>query len=342
MFVAPVYAQHSLAEYYGHSFGAPAGVQPDYDTSRRLAFLDRVAPDGSTIVEVGSNRPSLFHRRLAERYDRVVRVELNGSVDREFVSLDSVPTAAADVLVHYFVLEHVPQVRAFLRACHRVLRPDGIMVCEVPDIAVYPHDPSALQLYEHTNHFSAGILEQITVQAAFRLVQHSSELCSRPFGFAVAFTRMPTTAARPVGISEFEQNRRFVAEGLEKLRAIFDVFEPMRELLSVFTAENKRVVFWAANELMARFLQWLAQRPEQIAPDIPACVTIVDSNPEKAHFFGKDSVREPAKAVKAIQDAEALFLFTRFYAPDIIHQIQGICGKQFRAAQIHIVDRFGE
>ena len=37
-------------------------------------------------------------------------------------------------MAHYDVLEHVLEVKEFLSSCHKILKGDGIMVCEVPNI----------------------------------------------------------------------------------------------------------------------------------------------------------------------------------------------------------------
>jgi SAM-dependent methyltransferase len=100
-----------------------------------------------------------FHSRLRRRFSRVLTVEINESVDADCRSIQALPDEFADVVAHYFVLEHVPAVRTFLRDCRRILKRSGFLVCEVPNILLYPDDPGALRLYEHTNHFSPGCLQ---------------------------------------------------------------------------------------------------------------------------------------------------------------------------------------
>src|SRR5205085_7960164 len=113
VFVSPVFNEADLTDYYASSFSAFADAAPDYDIARRLAFLDKVAPKGDLFVEVGANRPMEFHRRLKEIYGKVATVEINDSVSSDHRSLAAMPDACVAVVAHYFVLEHIPQVRKF-------------------------------------------------------------------------------------------------------------------------------------------------------------------------------------------------------------------------------------
>jgi len=93
------------------------------------------------------------------------------------------------------------------------------------------------------------------------------------------------------------------------------------------------VIFWAANDLMARFFD---QYP------LSYDVTIVDSNPEKADFFRDPAVLTPSVAAGSIRKADAIFLFTRLRADEILGQIELSIGKRFKPDHIHVVDPFGD
>ena len=49
------------------------------------------------------------------------------------------PNASVDAIAAISVLEHVFDVYAFVRECNRILRPNGVLVVEVPNIAYFKH-----------------------------------------------------------------------------------------------------------------------------------------------------------------------------------------------------------
>ncbi len=138
VFSSPVYRETDLAEYYMNSFAAFEGAEPDYSVEKCMAFLTKVSQKGEVFVEIGSNRPTVFHERVERLYERIRLIEPNNSVKRDDSALSDADAGIADVVAHYFVLEHVPRVRKFLRRCHDVRKIGGIMICEVPDLVSIP------------------------------------------------------------------------------------------------------------------------------------------------------------------------------------------------------------
>ena len=127
--------------------GDPATARAELD-----GFLGRLGDDGrgGTCVEVGCG-PGRMTGLLAERFDRVVAVDVSGemlelarsranapNVDFRLVGgelLDSVEDGIADVLVCYLVLQHLPERRlvvAYLREFARVLAPGGCAFVQLP------------------------------------------------------------------------------------------------------------------------------------------------------------------------------------------------------------------
>ena len=233
----------------------------------------------------------------------------------------------ADVVAHYFVLEHVASVRTFLKHCYRILHVGGVMVCEVPDLSIYPEDPSGL-LYEHTNHFSIGILCQLAGKTGFELIKADASQCSRPFGFAAAFRKGAAPKMPTPSRSEYADNRANFIGGLNKLEEQRKSLQQVADDVAAYERQRKTVIFWAANELMATYFGLYPPNNG---------VSIFNSNPEKRRFFGVYQVSTPAQDPKKICDAQAIFLFTRLHAPEILENIKVKFGKVFDPDHIHIV-----
>jgi ubiquinone/menaquinone biosynthesis C-methylase UbiE len=127
--------------------GDPATARAELD-----GFFSRLGDDprGGTCVEVGCG-PGRMTSLLAGRFDRVVAVDVSpamlerarasvgaASVEFRLVAgdrLDSLEDAAADVLVCYLVLQHLPERRvvlAYLQEFARVLAPGGRAFVQLP------------------------------------------------------------------------------------------------------------------------------------------------------------------------------------------------------------------
>lgn len=331
VFVSPVYDELDLAAYYGASYGAYTGAELDYDIRKRLSFLTGLAGLGSVFVEIGANKATAFHDELRSLFDKVILVDPNDSVASDFKSLADLTTDSADVLAHYFVLEHVPSASKFFRDCSRVLKQGGIMICEVPDIEIYPIEPSALQLHEHTSHFSKRILKQIAAHEGFELICLDTNLCSRPFGFASAFCKTNKTTAG-VQLSEYEENRARFLGGVTKLKGARVALAGYVERAQSYEALGQTVIFWAANAVMDDFLRQYS---------IGSNVTIVDNDPAKVDFFDGRKVLQPHDAAEAIRNAQAIFIFTDLHRATILQQIGNVFGKFFDPAEVHVVDVLG-
>jgi SAM-dependent methyltransferase len=331
VFVSPVFDEADLDDYYEGSFGAFVDAAPDYDIEKRLTFLNEVIGGGDLFVEVGANRPTEFHRLLKSIYREVRTVELNDSVTSDHRSLAEMPDACADVVAHYFVLEHLPQVRTFLKECARVLRDGGVMVCEVPDILVYPEDPSSLQLHEHTNHFSREVLCELAEQVGFVALSVSAEHCSRSFGFSVALRKSVSEKAHIATTGQYQQNRRLFMAGVGKIERSDAEIERSCRTFQSYQEKGYGVVLWAANDVMAKFLDRCSSL---------GSATIVDSNPEKANVFRPLAVFTPDAAADKIRKADGIFIFSKFHAADILRQIERSLGKTFDREAVQVIDPF--
>lgn len=205
------------------------------------------------------------------------------------------------------------------------------MVCEVPDILVYPRDPSALQLHEHTNHFSRETLRELAEQAGFLEISASTEHCSRSFGFATAFRKSAPHAPRTAIAGQYKSNRELFLAGAEALERSEEEMDRSYRTFLTYQERGSGVVMWAANDVMVRFLSRCSGLGN---------ATIVDSNPQKARVFLPLMVFTPDAAVDAIRKAEGIFIFTKFHANDILQQIEQSLEKTFDSRCVHVVDPF--
>ena len=114
------------------------------ETARRMGHLAPLMPaEGGRVLEVGCSSGFML-RALRDRGMDCVGVEPSG-VFSDFVrhsgfpcfpSVEALAAQAApggyDLILHYYVLEHVREAQGFLESLYAMLRPGGLLVFEVP------------------------------------------------------------------------------------------------------------------------------------------------------------------------------------------------------------------
>ena len=327
VFVSPAPNECSLVPYYADSFCYWDGQILDYDIEKRIEFIRTQLNGTEFFLEVGSNQKGRFHDELKKIFAKVITAELNQSVESDYRSLDDMPHKV-DMVAHYFVLEHIPHVGNFLEKCHKVLKEDGVMICEVPDLSLYPNDISGLLLFEHMNHFSIETLSRIASRAGFQLQAHSIKSCSRGFGFTAAFVKGLLEKKESVP-STYIENKEYFIKGLSKVEEIKKNLRRCQDRLREYVETNKKVILWAANDVLMRFL-------EDVLP--PKNAFVVDSNPAKKSFSDKFPIYHPDEVRKGIRDSHAIFIFSSLNSSAILASIKERFGKTFDPDDIIVVE----
>ncbi|MCA1962899.1 MAG: class I SAM-dependent methyltransferase [Prosthecobacter sp.] len=328
-FLSPCYAPADLTQYYSDSYARFGGQALDFSPEKRLAFIDSVLASRQRgpvkgVIEVGGNADTAFQRGLGERFGVVSSYEPNAECGSDFADLGQAPESSYDLLVHYFILEHIADVRGFLRECRRLLRGGGVMILEVPDLMLYPHDISALILHEHCNHFTLENLAHLAALEGFELIDSSSTLCSRSFGFAAAFERLPDGAELPGHVVRcFDRNLAALDAGITRVTRFRELVEVTMDSLRCHP--EWKVVLWGANDNLVKALP----QGQKLSNAI-----LVDSDPRKIHYHQAFRAILPSEALDALREADKLILFTRLHAPAILDWIEHHAGRRFADAVI--------
>lgn len=329
-FLSPCYSPEDLGRYYADSYARFSGQSLDFSPAKRLEFIRQVLSrlgreTVQGVIELGGNAATSFQEELRARYGSVAAYEPNAECGSDFNDLGQVPAESYELLVHYFILEHVAAVRPFLAECRRVLRPGGVMIVEVPDLMLYPEKIDALILHEHCNHFTPENLHHLAALEGFGLVETSHELCSRPFGFVAAFEKLAEPGADPFRAEVFARNLEAITAGVQRVEAFqARVKTALAELRALPEA---KVVLWGANDNLIKMLPAEEQLDNAV---------LVDSDPRKRHYHGSMEARTPDEAVEALRSADRLILFTRLHAPAILDWIERNAGRRF--AEVLILD----
>ena len=175
------------------------------------------------------------------------------------------------------------------------------------------------------------MLEQIAKQVGFELVEHSNTDASRPFGFSAVFRKVEQPIARDQSVNEYIANKASFTAGLEKVRAYQQLNEDAHAALLQWQAQNKNVLLWGAN---ANFDGMFSGH------DLTAGVTIVDSDPRKANYVDGHEVKTPEQAQCAIQEADAIVIYSGLWSDEILDSIESKYGKKFDSEHIIVVDYY--
>jgi SAM-dependent methyltransferase len=150
--------------------------------------IERFAPEGATIMEVGAGDCALLHR-LAQRAARVVAVDVSETVTRagerpenvELLLIDGceIPAEPASVDLAYSnqLLEHLhpEDAEAQTRDILRALRPGGTYICITPARLTGPHDISYFFDRQatgfHLHEYSSGEVIELFRRAGFARVK---------------------------------------------------------------------------------------------------------------------------------------------------------------------------
>ena len=329
VFLSPVYTEKILSEYYADS---NTYFQVDYSIEKRLLVVCRYASNKAVYLELGAKQKTEIHSLLKHHFSEILTQGIEDTSDCDINEMQSIRNESVDVLTHYFVLEHVPKVRAFLLNCWKALKWGGVMIIEVPDLNKYPHDIAALMLYEHTNHFSIQSLQKICRQIGFEMIEGDDENASRSFGMVAVFRKAhPLNNSVLLDIEAYHTNKNAFVMGVKRANEYLDMLELVRQELVVRINKREKVVVWAANDVC-----------DSLFTDTRLLnnVVLVDSDPRKVDFFENQIVRTPKMASQEIADADAIIICTGQWSNEILEFIKKEFNKEFNPENIRVVDYY--
>lgn len=192
VFVSPVPDSDELGRYYQDSIVSYPDQELDYDIDRRLDLIYRHKNELSVFMELGSNQKTRFSQEIEKIFSKVVTVEPNIECASDYSTMADIPSNSIHMLASYFVLEHLPSLGETFIEFQRVIADGGVLICEIPDIRMYPDNIIACHQHEHVNHFSPALLSRLAARYGFKEIESSVVDCSRDYGFVSVYRREPS------------------------------------------------------------------------------------------------------------------------------------------------------
>jgi SAM-dependent methyltransferase len=163
-------------QYYGQLSGRNTISDPYYEKKMadRLSDLMPLLHNGMRVLEIGCAEGDLGRRIKEIASVDYVGIELSEDALTAMRFLDRVSRDSAavlhdepyDLILSFHVLEHVSDIRGEVRHWHRLMKPSGTLVMEVPNEAGHPllsTDANA----EHLHQFNAASLSALLYHAGF-------------------------------------------------------------------------------------------------------------------------------------------------------------------------------
>lgn len=195
--VVPPPSDEELAAYYADRYRL---THPPHDCPGRLRLITRLHPRPGRVLDIGCGEGELLECFLSEGWAvtgvepgrtaaEVARNKGIRVIDRMMSEELSGELGTFDVVVLAHVLEHLPRPEEMIAWVHRLLRPGGVLYCEVPNdfnplqlAAVQAHDvrPWWIALPDHLNYFSietlAAVLDGHGFEVALRTTDFPLEM----------------------------------------------------------------------------------------------------------------------------------------------------------------------
>ncbi len=348
-FLSPCPTKESLESYYRDHFSLYPGQKLDYSIEKRIDLLKKYFGDGrKVLIEIGGNDNTIFKSSVIPFVDKYYSVELNSNCVSDFSDINQIKTQKADIITAYFVLEHIPDPKQFLRTCNKSLNNNGLIILEVPNTYIYPITAAGL-FYEHTNHFSPHTLSLLAASQGFSLVEISYQQCSRDFGFVAVYKKIidmnnnsPLDSLSYSYLPQIEKNfiwgneyliaKSCILEGANRINKFNNkIIEIRKKIIDYSLKKNGPIVIWVANDICIDLLT-----------DFPSMdgIYIVDSNPKKRDFFQSIPVYTPDKIIDVIKISTFFVINSYIYSNEIKEIIEGYKCSKLNNNEYLIIDKY--
>jgi hypothetical protein len=318
-----------LDQYHAEGLTGHKEIGLPYSVDIRISVLERYSVPAGVFAEIGGDAPGEFHRLCQPLFREKLSVEIAEDTPAELRSVHSLAEGSVDVIAHYDVLEHVIDVRGFLSACQRALVPGGVMICEVPDIRLYPRNLLLFE-FEHVNHFSVTTLNYLARQVGLNLIE-VGHVCSRPFGLLTVFRKEPISeSVMHDGQGEFLDALACVQGGLRQIQRFESQIEDTRKRIANLGMSGKKVTLWAVTDIMRRMITGFP---------LPKSVTVVDADPRRKTHLVEEGifVHQPQEVISHIAESELLVICAARYQSSILEWVRQMSGVEFTGSRLLVL-----
>ena len=169
--------EDDISLYYAN-YHSEASQASALEHNIRYCVIEKYSKFSKNVYEIGGGVNSSFTKYLKGLGIKIKNIEIS----------DAWPEVnSADLIISYYVLEHINQLDVFLSKINGLLKKNGLFIFEVPD---YLGSPAASLNEEHVNHFNDKCFFALAARYGFKNITHKEELVSRSYGITAVFKKI--------------------------------------------------------------------------------------------------------------------------------------------------------
>ncbi len=327
-FNSPAPRENDLMRFYADGLTGYKKVGLPYSIDARVEVLKKYSVRDGVFAEIGGDQPGEFHRRVTPLFSRLVLVDVGDDCSSELKNVNQLEEHSIDVIAHYDVLEHVSSIKKFLSHCYRALKSSGVMICEVPNIRLYPRN-LLLQEFTHVNHFSTTTLLNIAGQVGLVPIQLIHQ-CSRPYGFLAVFQKKEEASQFVPSPYEYLDALACLRGGMKQIELCVNHIEAVRKQINIISSEGKKITIWGVTDLLRSLVKNL---------EINKNVLVVDADPRRINHLSEFGIQvdQPQNTIEHIKKSELLVICAPRYKNEILEWISNKANRTFVAPMLQVI-----
>jgi len=327
-FCSPAPEKNELSKYYEDGKVGFKEISLPYSINDRLRVLEKYKVEDGLFLEIGGDSPIEFHEKCKKFFKKMYSIEVSRELKNNSIDIKKL-YGLVDVVAHYDVLEHVLDIKSFLYDCFNCLNDDGVMVCEVPNLKLYPKN-LLLQEAEHINHFTISSLPKIAAQVGFGLIDFDNK-ASRPYGFVAIFKKnIKNQVVKLDNKNEYNDAKDSIIGGINQVNRNNDLIRLLSKKIDRLVQDNQKVILWGVTDLMRSLLRFV---------EVIDNIIVLDSDPrrERDLILNEIIVKQPKYCKEEFLSASLLVICAPRYAKDILQWIKINVGKKFTGHSLDII-----
>jgi hypothetical protein len=327
-FSSPGPNNKELMQYYEDGNVSFKEISLPYSIEERLRVLYKYREPNGVFVEIGGDAPGEFHQKCKKYFNKLFSIEVTKDLKDKSIDIKSMKESV-DVIAHYDVLEHVLDIRNFLSNCYSSLKPNGVMICEVPNLMLYPKN-LLLQEPEHINHFTISSLSVIAKNCGFTLIEYD-EKASRPYGFVAIFRKIELAKASNEKIkNEYTEAKAWLLGGLNQIKKNEAQLITLRLKIEELTKNGKKIIIWGVTDLLRSLLKNFK---------INENITVVDSDPRRINDLILEGIEviQPKNCIDKLLVSDLLIICAPRYKIDILNWVKANAERVFSGESLDVI-----